>query len=114
LLLYLAAGDRGGLPGARVCELSLFPTILFVKTDFIVGDRAGTLCTMNSRVGRIALIVVGVIAVATGAVWIGQGLNLIPGSVMSGDRMWFNIGVIVGLVGIVLVVLGARRPKSGV
>jgi hypothetical protein len=67
---------------------------------------------MNSRAGRIALIVVGVIAILIGVVWIGQGLNLIPGSVMSGDRMWFNIGVIVGLVGIVLLVLGLRRPRS--
>jgi hypothetical protein len=67
---------------------------------------------MNSRAGRIALIVVGVIAILIGVVWIGQGLNLIPGSVMSGDRTWFNIGVIVGLVGIVLLVLGMRRPRS--
>ena len=67
---------------------------------------------MNSRAGRIALIVVGVIAILIGVVWIGQGLNLIPGSVMSGDRTWFNIGVIVGLVGIVLLVLGIRRPRS--
>jgi hypothetical protein len=67
---------------------------------------------MKNRAGRIALIVVGVIAVLTGLVWVGQGLNLIPGSVMSGDRMWFNIGVIVGLVGVVLVVLGLRRPKA--
>lgn len=65
---------------------------------------------MNNRAGRIALIVVGVIAFLVGAVWVGQGLNLIPGSVMSGDRTWFNIGLIVGLVGIVLVLLGLRRP----
>ena len=68
---------------------------------------------MNNRGGRMTLIVVGVIAVLVGAVWVGQGLNLIPGSVMSGDRMWFNIGLIVGLVGIVLVLLGIRRPRGG-
>lgn len=72
----------------------------------------GTLAIMKSRAGRIALIVIGVIALLTGLVWIGQGLNLIPGSVMSGDRTWFNIGVIVGLVGIVLVALGLRRPRG--
>jgi hypothetical protein len=67
---------------------------------------------MNNRAGRIALIVVGVMAVLVGAVWVGQGLNLIPGSVMSGDRMWFNVGLIVGLAGIVLVLLGLRRPSG--
>ena len=67
---------------------------------------------MNNRVVRTVLIVVGVIAIGVGLVWIGQGLNLIPGSVMSGDRMWFNIGLIVGLVGIVLLALGIRRPKN--
>ena len=36
---------------------------------------------MSSRATRIALVVVGAIAVVTGGVWIGQGLNLIPGSV---------------------------------
>jgi len=68
---------------------------------------------MNKRAGRIALIVVGAIALLVGVVWVGQGLNLIPGSVMSGDRMWFNIGLIVGLVGIVLVILGLSRPRNG-
>jgi hypothetical protein len=66
---------------------------------------------MNSRGGRIALIVVGVIATLTGAVWVGQGLNLIPGSVMSGSSMWLWIGVIVGAVGVVLLVLGLRRKS---
>lgn len=55
---------------------------------------------------------VGVIAVLTGAVWVGQGLNLIPGSVMTGDRTWFYIGAIVGVVGVILVILGLRRPKG--
>jgi len=67
---------------------------------------------MKNRAGRIALIIIGGLAVLIGLVWIGQGLNLIPGSVMSGDRTWFNIGVIVGLVGVVLLALGLRRPRT--
>jgi hypothetical protein len=67
---------------------------------------------MTHRVSRIILIVVGVLAIGTGAVWVGQGLGYLPGSVMTGDRMWFNIGLIVGLVGIVLLVLGIRRPRG--
>jgi len=68
---------------------------------------------MTHRVSRIILIVVGVLAIGTGAVWVGQGLGYLPGSVMTGDRMWFNIGLIVGLVGIVLLALGIRRPRGG-
>lgn len=67
---------------------------------------------MNSRVSRIVLIVLGVIALGVGAVWIGQGLGVIPGSVMTGDRLWFTIGLIVGIVGVFLVALGVRRPRG--
>ncbi|MEA9984674.1 MULTISPECIES: hypothetical protein [Subtercola] len=68
---------------------------------------------MNSRVGRMVLVVVGVIALVVGVVFAGQGANLIPGSSMTGDRMWLYIGVVVAVVGIVLIVLGLRRPGRG-
>ncbi|MCU1479863.1 MAG: hypothetical protein JWQ19_649 [Subtercola sp.] len=68
---------------------------------------------MNNRVGRIVLVVVGVIALIVGVVFAGQGANLIPGSSMTGDRMWLYIGVIVAVVGVVLIVLGLRRPGRG-
>ena len=67
---------------------------------------------MKSRGGRIALIIVGVLAVLVGAVFAGQGANLIPGSSMTGDRMWLYIGLIVAIVGIILIVLGLRRPRT--
>ncbi|HEY5223344.1 MAG TPA: hypothetical protein VIJ18_09915 [Microbacteriaceae bacterium] len=69
--------------------------------------------SVNSRVGRITLITIGVIAVIIGGVFAGQGMNLIPGSFMTGSRMWLSIGLIVVVVGIILVVLGLRRPRSG-
>jgi uncharacterized membrane protein YdbT with pleckstrin-like domain len=68
--------------------------------------------SVNSRVGRIALITIGVIAVIIGAVFAGQGMNLIPGSFMTGNRMWLFIGLIVAVVGIILVVLGLRQPRT--
>ena len=68
---------------------------------------------VNSRVGRIALIAIGLIAVIIGGVFAGQGMNLIPGSFMTGNRMWLSIGLIVAGVGIILVVLGLRRPRAG-
>jgi uncharacterized Tic20 family protein len=68
---------------------------------------------MKSRGGRIVLIIVGVVALLIGVVFAGQGANLIPGSSMTGDRMWLYIGLILAVVGIVLMVLGLRRPGRG-
>ena len=73
----------------------------------------GKLASVNSSFGRIALITIGLIAVIIGGVFAGQGLNLIPGSFMTGNRMWLSIGLIVAVVGIILVVLGLRRPRTG-
>lgn len=68
---------------------------------------------MTSRIGRATLITVGVIALILGGVWAGQGLNLIPGSFMTGSRMWLSIGLILAIVGVILIVLGLRRPGQG-
>ena len=64
---------------------------------------------MKSRIGRTVLTVVGVVAVLVGAVWIGQGANLIPGSFMTGDRTWLAIGIFVAAAGVALIVVGVRR-----
>jgi hypothetical protein len=56
--------------------------------------------------------VVGVLVVLVGAVFAGQGLGYIPGSIMTGDIKWFWIGgamVIAGLA--VLAMTFFRRPK---
>lgn len=73
----------------------------------------GKLGDMTSRIGRIALITVGVIALILGGVFAGQGMNLIPGSAMTGNRMWISIGSVIAIVGIILIVLGLRRPGHG-
>ncbi|WP_291037781.1 hypothetical protein [Herbiconiux sp.] len=67
---------------------------------------------MNSRAGRTTLIIVGVVALLFGALFAGQGANLIPGSSMTGDRTWLYIGLALAVVGIVLLVLGARRRRD--
>jgi hypothetical protein len=64
---------------------------------------------MSSPGARIVLIVLGVLGVIGGVIWVGQGMGLIPGSFMTGDRTWLLIGLIVGVVGIVLLALGLRR-----
>ena len=68
---------------------------------------------MTSSTARTVLTAVGVIALLIGGVFAGQGLNLIPGSFMTGDRTWLYIGLIIAVVGVILIVIGLRRPGRG-
>ncbi len=58
------------------------------------------------------MIAIGVLVLLAGAIFAGQGLGYIPGSVMTGDIKWFWIGSAMVLVGLVVGVLGLRRGKS--
>lgn len=60
----------------------------------------------------MTLIIVGVVALLIGALFAGQGANLIPGSSMTGDRTWLYIGLVLAVVGIVLLVVGVRRRRN--
>ena len=61
---------------------------------------------------RIGIGVLGVLVLLAGAVFAGQGLGYIPGSVMTGDIKWFWIGSVMVVVGLVLGFFGfGRRPK---
>lgn len=60
---------------------------------------------------RTALLVLGVLLIAVGAVWTLQGLGYLPGSVMSGVTLWAVVGPIVALIGVVLVVRGVTRAR---
>jgi hypothetical protein len=57
-------------------------------------------------------VVIGVLLVVVGAVWTLQGLDVLGGSVMSGDRTWAVIGPIVLVIGLVLAGVGVRRGSS--
>lgn len=39
-------------------------------------------------------LAVAVLLVVVGAVWVGQGMGILPGSVMSGDRFWAIAGLV--------------------
>jgi hypothetical protein len=57
-------------------------------------------------------IIGGIVLVVLGLLWIGQGLNLLGGSVMSGQAMWAIIGVVVALIGAWLLWSAARERRS--
>ncbi len=58
---------------------------------------------------RIAMDVLGALFILAGGLWLLQGLNVLGGSVMSGQTQWVVIGGIVGIVGIALLVFANRR-----
>jgi hypothetical protein len=55
---------------------------------------------------------IGGLAILAGGVWILQGTGVLPGSFMSGQRMWLIIGIIVAIIGLALAYNGIRRPAS--
>lgn len=58
---------------------------------------------------RIAMVIVGVLLILIGAIWFLQGINILPGSVMTGQLHWAIYGGIAVVAGLVLFVLGLRR-----
>ena len=58
---------------------------------------------------RMAMNILGVLLVLMGGVWFLQGINVLPGSFMTGQTKWAVIGAIAAIAGIVLLVLARRR-----
>jgi len=65
---------------------------------------------VRSPTARTASVVVGGLALLLGLLFVGQGLGYVPGSFMTGAMRWFWIGLVIAIGGLVLVVLGLRRP----
>jgi hypothetical protein len=58
---------------------------------------------------KTLLMTVGVILVLMGGVWFLQGINILPGSFMSGQTRWAVNGVIAIAVGLALIFASRRR-----
>jgi hypothetical protein len=56
-------------------------------------------------------LIVGILLGLLGLVWVGQGLNLIKGSMMTGQLQWAVIGVVL-LVVAAWLVWGAARARG--
>ncbi len=63
---------------------------------------------------RIVLNVVGVLLLLMGCVWFLQGINVLPGSFMTGQTKWAIYGGLLALVGIALLISANRRRRGGV
>ena len=62
----------------------------------------------------IARRIVGGLLVLTGAVWIGQGLNVIQGSSMTGSTFWAVVGALCVAAGLGLLSWPWRQPREHV
>lgn len=60
---------------------------------------------------RMTMTIAGGLLVLVGGVWILQGINVLPGSFMTGQTKWAIYGAIAAIAGVVLIVL-ARRGGS--
>ena len=61
---------------------------------------------------RIALRIVGAFLILAGGVWFLQGINVLPGSYMSGQIEWALYGALAVAAGIGLVLWGGRSGRS--
>lgn len=55
--------------------------------------------------------IIGVIFVLVGILWTLQGLNIVHGSVMSGNSTFVIVGPIVAVVGLILLLLAGARSR---
>jgi len=61
---------------------------------------------------KILLNIVAVLLILGGGVWFLQGINVLPGSFMTGQPQWALYGGISIIVGIILLILARRRKAS--
>ena len=65
---------------------------------------------------RIALYVAGVLCILVGGVWFLQGVNVFPGSFMTGQTKWAVYGAVIVVVGVAFVIaasrVGVRAPPA--
>jgi len=62
---------------------------------------------------RIVLRIVATLLIVIGSVWFLQGVNVLPGSFMSGQIRWAVYGGIAVVVGIGLLFVAKRRTLKG-
>ncbi len=60
---------------------------------------------------RIIMYLAGFLLVLVGGVWFLQGINVIPGSFMTGQTRWAIYGALSVMVGVGLVIAASRRRR---
>jgi hypothetical protein len=58
---------------------------------------------------KILLNIIGVLVILMGAAWFFQGINVLPGSFMTGEIKWAIYGGLTVIVGVGLLLYANRR-----
>ena len=61
---------------------------------------------------KITLNIFGLLLMLFGVIWLLQGINVLPGSFMTGQIQWAVYGGIAIIAGVALLVLAKRRKRS--
>ena len=59
---------------------------------------------------RGTLIIIGALLALTGVVWILQGINVLPGSFMTGQIRWAYAGIVAAIIGGGVLWIAAHPP----
>ena len=62
---------------------------------------------------RLTLNIVGVVLVVFGGIWFLQGINVLPGSFMTGQIRWAVYGGIAVAAGVSLLLAANRQRRKG-
>ena len=55
---------------------------------------------------------IGIVLDLLGTIWLLQGINILPGSFMTGQPFWAGAGLVLMIAGMGLVVLAMRRKSE--
>jgi len=58
---------------------------------------------------KITLYIIGGLVVLSGAIWVLQGTNILPGSYMTGNPQWTINGAIAIVIGVGVIIFGRTR-----
>ena len=58
---------------------------------------------------KTSIYVFGGLLMLVGTVWVLQGVNILPGSFMTGDIQWAYNGALSIVIGVVLILFGRSR-----
>jgi hypothetical protein len=86
----------------------------FAGAPSLMRFKGGSLGWTQGQNMRIALSIVGALLVCFGGVWVLQGVNVLPGSFMSGQMRRAVRGGIAAIAGIALLVWANRKRQRAV
>jgi amino acid permease len=58
---------------------------------------------------KLILLIIALLCIGLGGVWILQGMNILPGSFMTGYIVWARNGAILAAIGVVMLWVSLRK-----